>query len=82
MNITQSIREGIRIRREASVARSDMRRLLSVYTTPAEIDDMLAAADRFEGPEAELMREILAENLQAYWRRDHQRFALGAHVAA
>lgn len=58
-----------------------MERLLSSYNSPSDIDDILAAADRHDGPEAELMREILTDNLAAYWRREDLLRATGAHAA-
>jgi hypothetical protein len=76
-----SIRESLRTRREAAAARRDMERLLSSYNSPSDIDDILAAADRHDGPEAELMREILTDNLAAYWRREDLLRATGAHAA-
>ena len=76
------IRQSIQARHEAVAARKDMERLLSVYSTPADIDDILAAVDREDGPQAELMREVLTDNLAAYHRRTFQASAAGIRVAA
>lgn len=46
-----------------------LERDLAAFTTPSEIEDLLAAADRTEGPETELVRSILTTNLMAYYER-------------
>lgn len=77
----KNIRTSLRHHRAAVSARQDMLRQLSVYTTPAEIEDMLAAVDGHDSPDANLMREVLGDKLaRAY--RDSARPAFGMHVAA
>ena len=44
---------------------------LDGYHSRADIDDLLAAVDRHEGPEAELMRTILHSKLQHAQRGSH-----------
>jgi hypothetical protein len=39
-----------------------LRRQLRSYTTGAAINDLLAAADRSEGPDADTIRSILTDN--------------------
>jgi hypothetical protein len=48
-------------RRERRRAARALRRDLSTYTTRADIDDLLAALDRHEGPQAQAIRSILNE---------------------
>ncbi len=69
-----TVKDELRERREARAALARMRADLQHYRTPAEIDDLLAAVDAQETPEAELIRGILSENLHAY----HSRHAVGA----
>ncbi|HRC39937.1 hypothetical protein [Nostocoides sp.] len=44
---------------------------LSLYRTPTEIDDLLAAVDRSDDPQADLMREMLSNNLATHYRLLH-----------
>ncbi|MEZ5095278.1 MAG: hypothetical protein R2731_03675 [Nocardioides sp.] len=53
----------LRERRLALAARAKWRAELESYTTEPEIDDLLAALDRYHGAEAEEMRSILHRNL-------------------
>ena len=39
------------------------------YRTPSDIDDLLAAVEDEDTPEAELIRGILSENARAYYSR-------------
>ena len=48
-------------RRERRRATRALRRDLSTYTTRADIDDLLAALDRHEGPQVQAIRSILNE---------------------
>ena len=56
----------------ASDFRESLKKLrgdLEHYRTPAEIDDLLASVDAEEGPEAEMIRTVLSDNLRAYYSR-------------
>lgn len=57
-----------RARREAAIARRDLERQLAVYSSPAEIDDMLAAIEHDDHPDANLVRDILTSNLAGSYR--------------
>ena len=58
------VRDDLQERREARAARARLMRDLDGYQSRVDIDDLLAAVDRHEGPEAELMRTILHSKLQ------------------
>ena len=58
-----SVRDDLRERREARAIRAQMFRELEGYQSRGDILDLLAAADRHEGPEAELMRGVLQSKL-------------------
>ncbi len=58
-----SLRDELRARRAAHAAYAKMMRELDAYHTRAEIEDLLAAVDRSESPEAEQMRRILHSKL-------------------
>jgi hypothetical protein len=57
------VRDELRERREARVARHHLVRELEGYQSRGDIIDLLAAADRHEGPQAELMRDVLQTKL-------------------
>ena len=61
--VVRRFRSGHAERRGRRRAHRDMRHQLSVYTSPADIDDLMAALDRHDGPEAEEMRSILGEQV-------------------
>ena len=69
-----TVKDELRERREARAALTKLRTDLQHYRTPAEIDDLLAAVDAQDTPEAELIRGILSENLRTY----HSRAAVSA----
>jgi hypothetical protein len=69
-----TVKDELRERREARAAVAALRADLAHYRTPSDIDDLLAAVDAQETPEAELIRGILMDNLRSY----HQRRALSA----
>lgn len=58
----------IREHREARLLRRQLEADLSVYSTPAEINDLLAALDRDDSAESEMMRQILSDNLVSFHR--------------
>ncbi|MBK6441720.1 MAG: hypothetical protein IPF90_06095 [Actinomycetales bacterium] len=58
-----SVRDDLRERREARALRANLYRELDGYHSRSDILDLLAAADRHDGPQAELMRSILQSKL-------------------
>jgi hypothetical protein len=60
------IRGELHDRREARAARRALEQELSSYTTPAEMDDLLATLRGQEGPDAEEIRGILTRNRRQY----------------
>jgi hypothetical protein len=64
-----TVKDELRERRADRAARAALRADLAHYRTPAEIDDLLATVDAEDSPEAENIRGILTDNLQAYHRR-------------
>ncbi len=58
-----SLRDELRVRRAARQAHARLLRELDAYHTRSEIEDLLAAADRSESPEAEMIRRILHDKL-------------------
>ena len=69
-----TVKDELRERREARAALNKLRADLEHYRTPAEIDDLLASVDAQDTPEAEMIRDILSENLRSY----HSRRAVSA----
>ncbi len=59
-------RDELRERRAVRAAARDLARDLGTYTTPREIEDLLATLERSEEPAAEAMRSLLTANLHAY----------------
>lgn len=53
----------LRERRLTRAHRRDLERELAAYTTPNEIEDLLASLEREEGPDAELVRAVLGSHL-------------------
>ena len=64
-----TVKDELRERRQRREALARLRGDLEHYRTPAEIDDLLASVDAEEGPEAEMIRTILTDNLLAYHSR-------------
>jgi hypothetical protein len=58
-----ALRDELAARRRARVARVDLRRQLASYTTPREVDDLLAVIGEREGREADTMRRLLTQTL-------------------
>ena len=69
-----TVKDELRERRENRAALTRLRADLQHYRTPAEIDDLLAAVERQDTIEAEMIRGILSENLRGY----HSRQAVSA----
>jgi len=64
-----TIRDDLRQRREARAADRALRADLAHYRTPNEIDDLLAMVADDDSREAELVRDVLMDNLAAYQPR-------------
>ena len=67
-----ALRDELAARRRARAARLDLRRELASYTTPREVDDLLAVIGDREGREADTMRRLLTQTLH---RDDRRPFA-------
>lgn len=63
LQFATGLRDELRDRRQARVARRTMMRELAAYSTPAQVDDLLAAMHNQEGPETEAIRRVLTSNL-------------------
>jgi hypothetical protein len=59
-----TMRDELRERRRVRASYRDLERSLSVYSTPSEVDDLLAAIAHQDGPDAQRVRRILARNMQ------------------
>ena len=64
-----TVKDELRERRENREALNRLRADLDQYRTPSDIDDLLAAVEGEDTPEAELIRGILSENARAYYSR-------------
>jgi hypothetical protein len=69
-----TVKDELKERRDARAALRRLEADLAHYRTPTEIDDLLAAVDREDSTEAEMIRGILMDNLRGY----HSRRAVGA----
>ncbi len=58
----------LRERRAIREAARRLERDLATYSTPAQIEDLLATFDRYADEDVAPLRAILAENLTAYQR--------------
>lgn len=67
-----ALRDELAARRRVRAARLDLRRQLASYTTPREVDDLLAVIGDRDGREADTMRRVLNQNLH---RGDRRPFA-------
>ena len=63
VRILTGVRDELRERRQARAAYRALERDLASYTTPAEVDDLLAALSGQDDPEAQAIRDILIGNL-------------------
>ncbi len=69
-----TVRDELRQRREARAHEHALRRELSAYTSPAEIDDLLATLDEQDASgtaaeDAPVIRSILLDNLRLHYAR-------------
>jgi hypothetical protein len=62
--LLSAVRDDLREARQARAAHRTLRRELSSYKTPAEVNDLLGSLSGQEGPEVEVIRHILTQNLQ------------------
>ncbi len=63
LRILAGVRDELRERREARDAYRALERDLAGYSTPAEVDDLLAALRWQDDPESQVIRDILLGNL-------------------
>ncbi len=63
LRILAELRDELRERREARDAYRALERDLAGYSTPAEVDDLLAALRWQDDPESQVIRDILLGNL-------------------
>lgn len=68
--VIQSVRDELRERRAARAEYRAMKAALAAYTSPAEINDLLAAAEA-QDQDTETVRNILASNMQHYYTTTH-----------
>ena len=73
-SIWTTVKDELRERREARASRNALRADLAHYRTPSDIEDLLASVDSQDSPEADIIRDVLMDNLRAY----HQRRSLTA----
>ena len=64
LQLWTSVRDELRERRQTRTERRALERELSAYTTPAEIDDLLAVIENEDSLAADQVRAILGRNLQ------------------
>ena len=64
LQLWTSVRDELRERRQTRTERRALERELSAYSTPAEIDDLLAVIEGEDSPAANQVRAILGRNLQ------------------
>jgi hypothetical protein len=66
--LVETVRDELRERRTQRAAARELARELAAYTTPSDIDDLLATLEVSEDPDVEAMRGVLARNLQSYYQ--------------
>lgn len=59
-----AMRDDLRERRRVRASYRDLERSLSIYSSPREVDDLLAVIAHEDGPDAQRVRRILARNMQ------------------
>jgi hypothetical protein len=63
LRILSGVRDELRERREARAAYRALERDLASYSTPGEVDDLLAALRWQDDPESQVIRDILIGNM-------------------
>lgn len=63
LRILTGVRDELRERRRARAAYRVMERELASYTTPNQVDDLLAALSDHDDAESAMIRDILTRNL-------------------
>jgi hypothetical protein len=63
LRILTGVRDELRDRRQARAAYRALERDLASYSSPAEVDDLLAAVSGQDDEEAQAIRDILMSNL-------------------
>lgn len=64
LRILTDVRDELRERRQARAAYRALERDLASYSSPAEVDDLLAAVSGQDDAEAQAIRDILMSNLR------------------
>lgn len=64
-----AVRDDLRETRQAREARRAVKRDLASYKTPSELNDLLGSLSGQDGPELEVIRDILIRNLQQEGQR-------------
>lgn len=65
----KAIKNDFAARRATAARRRLLETELASYTTPAQIEDLLTAADRSTDGDTELLRSVLSDNLSRYYAR-------------
>ena len=61
--LVEELRDSLRRRRAARAARRALEKGLATYRTPAEVNDLLSLIEDEEGPDADMVRDILHRQL-------------------
>jgi hypothetical protein len=72
VQLMATVRDDLRERRQARTARRTLERELASYSTPAQVNDLLAALAGQDGDEAAEVRDIVLRN---QLRHDLHRYA-------
>lgn len=67
-DLVQTVGHQLTERREAAVTRRALERQLATYTTPREVDELLLLSKGADGPEVDLFRDVLLDNLSGRTR--------------
>ena len=57
--LVATVRDELRERRQERAARRTLERELATYTSPSEVNDLLALMSDVDNPEADAMRDVL-----------------------
>jgi hypothetical protein len=63
VQVLTDLRDDLRIRREARLSHRELERELAHYTSPNDVDDLMAALREEDSQGAEEIRAILSRNL-------------------